>query len=118
MLYRHGSLECAILSALWQLERNGTYKNTVKDVYGYLLNNSSEKRAYTTIKTVMDRLEDKKVLIRFKESKRFYYRTVYSNHDMIIENLNQIASRYCYGDLNKLKDVINLMIDEKSLVSV
>ena len=33
MLSRHGSLESAILGALWGLEQNGIYTNSVKDVY-------------------------------------------------------------------------------------
>ena len=48
MLSKHGTLESAILSVLWQLEAKGSYNNTVKDVYESLQNNE-EKKAYTTI---------------------------------------------------------------------
>ena len=118
MLSRHGSLECAILSALWGLEKDGIYTNSVKDVYDILSQNSDEKRAYTTIKTVMDRLFEKKVLLRYKEGKKFYYRTVYSNSEIIVKSLNEIANRYCNNDLSILSSVLNSMIEEEYLVSV
>lgn len=118
MLSRHGSLECSILSVLWNLEQEGIYTNSVKDVYDILLKNDSEKRAYTTIKTVMDRLFEKKVLLRFKQGKKFFYRTVYSNQEIIEKNLFETASRYCNGDLAKLYCVLKSMMDEKSLISV
>ena len=55
MLSKHGTLESAILSTLWKMEKEGIYTNSVKDVYNFLSQNDDEKRAYTTIKTVMDR---------------------------------------------------------------
>ena len=72
MLSRHGSLESAILSALWGLEKKGIYTNSVKDVYEILAQSDEEKRAYTTVKTVMDRLFEKKVLLRYKSGKKFF----------------------------------------------
>jgi len=118
MLSRHGSLECAILGALWNLEQNGIYTNSVKDVFDILSQNEDEKRAYTTIKTVMDRLHEKRILLRYKEGKKFYYRTVYSNFEIVTKSLNEIAQRYCCGDLEKLSLILNSMKDEKHLVGV
>ena len=48
MLSRHGSLESAILGALWSLESDGIYTNSVKDVFDILSQSDDEKRAYTT----------------------------------------------------------------------
>lgn len=118
MLSRHGSLECAILGALWNLEQNGIYTNSVKDVFDILSRSDNEKRAYTTIKTVMDRLFDKKVLLRYKQGKKFFYRTVYSNQEIIIKSLQETANRYCGGDLMRLSSVLNSMMEEDLLVSV
>ena len=109
MLSRHGSLECAILSALWSLEYDKVYTNSVKDVYDILSRAGVEKRAYTTIKTVMDRLAEKKLLLRYKQGKKYFYRTVYSNQEIISKNLFEIANRYCSGDLNKLSEIIDEM---------
>lgn len=112
MLSRHGSLESAILGALWNLEKEGIYTNSVKDVFEILSKNSDEKRAYTTIKTVMDRLFEKRVLLRFKQGKKFFYRTVYSHQEIVTRNLNEIANRYCNNDLSHLRQVLNMMIEE------
>ena len=36
MLSKHGTLEGAIMSTLWELEKDGIYTNSVKDVYNIL----------------------------------------------------------------------------------
>lgn len=107
MNFRHGSLESIILNALWELEADGVYKNSVKDVFDYISASNNTKRAYTTVKTVMDRLHDKEVLLRIKQGKKFYYRTAYSNNDIIANSLKKIALQYCNNDINKLIQVAN-----------
>ena len=102
MNFKHGSLESIILNAMWELEKSGFYKNSVKEVYEFLSKTDSTKRAYTTIKTVMDRLYVKEVLLRIKQGKKFFYRTAYSNSDIVITSLKKIASQYCNGDMSKL----------------
>ena len=116
MLSKHGTLESAILSVLWQLEAKGSYNNTVKDVYESLQNNE-EKKAYTTIKSVMDRLFEKKVLLRFGQGRKFFYRTTFSRSEVIFNSLNEIAKRYCDGDIKKLTYFLNEVVN-KELVSV
>ncbi len=117
MQSRHGCLETSILNTLWNMETKGEYKNSVKDVYEYLAQNKTEKRAYTTIKTVMDRLYEKKVLLRFKQGRKFYYRTAYSNNDIIIKSLSEISNRYCNGDLSRLFKILQ-NLTETGLVEV
>ncbi len=119
MRSKHGVLESAVLKTLWELEREGIYTNSVKDVYDILAQDDGQTRAYTTIKTVMDRLHEKKILLRFKQGKKFFYRTMYSNQEIIVESLNEIAQRYCNNDLIKLAQVLNIMIQsgEESLIS-
>lgn len=104
MLSKHGTLESAILSSLWELESQGIFTNSVKDVYEML--NKKEAKAYTTIKTVMDRLYEKNVLLRFKQGKKFYYRTAYSNYEIVSNSLKEIAQRYCGGDISKLNQIL------------
>ena len=117
MLSKHGTLESAILSTLWNLENNGIYTNSVKDVFDILAKSDNEKRAYTTIKTVMDRLHEKNILLRFKQGRKFYYRTAYSNQEIVINSLNEIANRYCAGDLSKLALIFNNILKETQLIS-
>ena len=116
MLSKHGTLESAILSSLWALEQEGKYTNSVKDVYELMSKTNPEKRAYTTIKTVMDRLYEKNVLMRVKNGRKFYYRTSFSNQDVVVKSLIDIAKRYCGGDVNKLSQILN-SINEKQLIS-
>ncbi len=101
---KHGTLESAILSCLWELEAQGIYTNSVKDVYEIL--NKHDSKAYTTIKTVMDRLYEKNVLLRFKQGKKFFYRTAFSNYDIVVDSLKEIAQRYCRGDFAKLNQIL------------
>lgn len=102
-----GNLEGMILCVLWDLEKDGIYTNSVKTVFDVLDNQIENKRAYTTVKTVMDRLVDKKILLRFKQDKKFYYRTAYSMDEIVISSLNNIAQKFLKGDINKLKDILN-----------
>lgn len=116
MNFKHGSLESTILTALWELEKSGIYKNSVKDVFEFLSKTDSTKRAYTTIKTVMDRLFDKEVLLRIKQGKKFFYRTAYSNSDIIITSLRKIATQYCGGDMTKLMHITKTICEKESPV--
>lgn len=111
MNFRHGSLESIILNALWELESQGLYKNSVKDVFDYISSTQTTKRAYTTVKTVMDRLFEKEILLRIKQGKKFYYRTAYSNNDIIANSLKKIAIQYCGGDMNKLIEVASSILN-------
>jgi len=104
MLSKHGTLESVILSTLWDLESKGIYTNTVKNVHEIIT--KTDKKAYTTIKTVMDRLVEKNIILRFKQNKKFYYRTAYSNQEVILKSLQDIAKRYCSGDMTKLSRIM------------
>lgn len=102
MHLKHGSLESIILTALWKLEEQGNYSNTVMDVYNSLAQSEENKRAYTTVKTVMDRLVLKKHIMRFKQGKKFYYRSIYSNKEILSKALIEVAQKYCGGNFEVL----------------
>ena len=107
LISKHGSLESAVLSVLWKLEETGNFKNSVKDVHNALNSINNDKKAYTTVKTVMDRLFEKKLLSRIKQGNKFYYKTLYSDSEIIKKSLNELAVRYCNGDTNKLISYID-----------
>lgn len=115
---KHGSLESAILSVLWDLEEDGKIKNSVKDVYNYLNSTSEDKKAYTTIKTVMDRLYEKRILTKIKYGNKYYYRTLRSNSEIIGKSLNELAQRYCGGDMRKLINLAEMYERENQLIGV
>lgn len=118
MNFRHGSLESIILNALWELERAGVYKNSVKDVFNYICASETTKRAYTTVKTVMDRLYEKEILLRIKQGKKFYYRTAYSDVDIIMNSLKKIAHQYCNGSMDRLIEVARSISGEMNQTEV
>lgn len=113
MLSKHGTLESAILTTLWALESRGVYTNAVKDVHGILA--KTDKKAYTTVKTVMDRLVEKNIILRFKQGRKFYYRTAYSNQEVILKSLKDVANRYCGGDFAKLINVVKNLEAQETL---
>ena len=99
---RHGTLESIILNSIWRLEEDGTYKHSVKEVWENINEETDSKRAYTTIKTVMDRLFEKEVLLRVKQGKKFYYRSAYSRADILRNSLEDIADKYLMGNIEEL----------------
>ena len=99
---RHGTLESIILNSIWRLEEDGTYKHSVKEVWDDINRETETKRAYTTIKTVMDRLFEKEVLLRVKHGKKFYYRSAYSRSDILRNSLEDIADKYLMGNIEEL----------------
>jgi len=111
MQTKHGSLECAILNSLWMLEINGNYAHTVKDVYKSINENNEDTRAYTTIKTVLDRLHEKRLVLRYKQDKKFVYRTTQSKIDFLSNSLKIMADRFCDGNLAELTNILNNVIN-------
>jgi len=97
----HGSLESIILNSIWGLEEDGNAESTVNQVFERV-SESGEQRAYTTVKTVMDRLFEKGVLSRFKMGKKFFYKSAYSKEQMVNNALEKIARQYFNSDMNLL----------------
>lgn len=106
-MVKHGMLESAIMNVLWDLENKGILKNSVKDVYEVLNQTSKTKKAYTTVKTVMDRLYQKNMLTKTRHGRRYYYKTTYTNQEAVISSLYEIANKYCDGDVTKLAQYLN-----------
>ncbi len=103
MTYTHGSLENEILNAVWTMEEKGviTKNISVSEVLNEINNNGSI-RAYTTVKTVMDRLVDKHLLRRQKSGKKFCYKSVESREKMAETAINKLAGQYFNNDVRSL----------------
>lgn len=114
MSYTHGALENEILNAIWTMEEKGySVKNiSVSEVLDEI-NANGNIRAYTTVKTVMDRLVEKKLLIRQKSGKKFCYKSVESREDMAKTAINKLALQYFNNDIRSLMKVL-----EKQCTSV
>lgn len=106
MSISHGSLENTILNAIWYIEENKLAKDiTVNEVFA-MVQRTNAPRAYTTIKTVMDRLVDKNILIRTKQGKKFTYKTVSSRHETANKAILKLARTYFNDDLNSLHEAV------------
>lgn len=103
MTFTHGTLENEILNAVWTMEEKGisTKNISVSEVLSEI-NNSGNIRAYTTVKTVMDRLVDKNLLKRQKSGKKFCYKSVESREKMAENAINKLAGQYFNNDIRSL----------------
>ena len=120
-----GPLELEVMKVIWSIK-----KGTVQDVLTEL--KEQNNYAYTTIMTIMNRLDKKGVLTRSKLGKGYVYKPRYSPNELIQQNSSEQVENllHHYGDfaitqfvdavghnpdqLNKLKELIQkLEKDEK-----
>lgn len=105
----HGSLENEIMNAVWSLEEQRNdfdeLNISVADVVNFL-NSDGTKKAYTTVKTVMDRLVDKKYLEREKSGKKFFYSSTSSRVNSAKSAIQKLASQYFKNDIHSLMKVL------------
>lgn len=121
MNHVHGSLENEILNTIWSIEENNNNKESSVGEILDLINGSASvgcagnienkrgkggKRAYTTVKTVMDRLVEKGLLKRFKQGKKFFYKTVNSRQQMADGAIKRLAGQYFNNDLSLMIRVL------------
>lgn len=98
---KQGDLENIILNALWDLEGDGNDKIFVGDIQEKI--KSPNKRwAYTTVKTVLDRLVDKEIAVREKDGKKYLYRSVVDRDEAGVLALRKVVRQYFKNDVNEL----------------
>jgi len=97
-----GSLEIEILNAFWDLNSVDEDSDiSIQDVVDYLSARGTE-RAYTTIKTVMDRLVAKSILVRYKVGKKFFYKAAMEKREMALDMLEEFTNNFFDGDYVKM----------------
>jgi len=97
-----GKLEIDILNAFWNLTQDDEDRDiSIQDVVDKL-SQSGVERAYTTIKTVMDRLTVKSLLVRYKSGKKFFYRAAMSKNEMAAESVDTLVENFFDGEPVKL----------------
>ena len=97
-----GFLEMEILNTFWNLtEENEDIDISIQNVVDYLSSNGVE-RAYTTIKTVMDRLVSKSILVRYKTGKKFFYKVTMDKREMALETMKEFIDNFFDGDVSKM----------------
>ena len=101
-----GSLEIEILNSVWKLQSIDEDMNiSVKDIVDDMAENGLE-RAYTTVKTVMDRLSSKELLVRYRAGKKFFYKTVMDKNEMAVAAIKEISSQFFDGDDRRMLQFI------------
>lgn len=98
---KQGDLENIILNALWDLETEGSGKIFVGDVQDRIRSNN-KKWAYTTVKTVLDRLVDKELAQREKDGKKYLYRSVVKRDQAGVHAIQKVMRQYFKNDVNEL----------------
>ena len=89
---KHGSLENLIMNVVWNNSDNFEGLMSVNQVWENLnLLNTNKKWAYTTVKTVLDRLVDKGMLDRVKCGKKFNYCTIMPRNEMAEKALKKVV---------------------------
>ncbi|MBP7212231.1 BlaI/MecI/CopY family transcriptional regulator [bacterium] len=107
-----GVLEIEIMNAVWDLQSQDEDSNiSVGDIVDYLNNNNVE-RAYTTIKTVMDRLVTKALLARYKSGKKFFYRSTYDKVEVARETLREVTDQFFGGSQLQLMRFVEKECDK------
>lgn len=97
-----GSLEIEILNTFWNLTSdNEDIDISIQDVVDDLSKNGTE-RAYTTIKTVMDRLVTKSILVRYKVGKKFFYKATMDRREMALDMLNEFTNNFFNGNMAEM----------------
>ncbi|MCM1339809.1 MAG: BlaI/MecI/CopY family transcriptional regulator [Muribaculaceae bacterium] len=93
-----GSLEIEILNTFWNMtEQNEDLDISIQDIVDMLSENGTQ-RAYTTIKTVMDRLVSKSILVRYKVGKKFFYKTTMDRREMALDMLKEFTDNFFDGN--------------------
>ena len=79
----HGGLENLIMNVMWDNSENFEGLMSVNQEKEKLNNlNTNKTWAYTTVKTVLDRLTEKGMLDKVKFGKKFNYRTIMPKKEM------------------------------------
>ena len=97
-----GKLEIDILNSFWRLaEKNEDKDISIQNVVDELSSGGVE-RAYTTIKTVMDRLTVKSILVRYKSGKKFFYKAAMSKEEMTTEAVKEVCNNFFNGNYSDM----------------
>ncbi len=93
-----GSLEIDILNSIWRMTEESEDRDiSIQDIVDDL-SQSGIDRAYTTIKTVMDRLTVKSVLVRYRVGKKFFYKAAMTKDEMARNSIKLIAEQFFNGN--------------------
>lgn len=102
MDYKQGDFENIVMNAVWGMEEECFKKIDVSEVQTKI-NSENNNRAYTTVKTVLDRLVKKEMLERKGFNKKFFYKSVVSRKEAGLKAVEKLTRQYFKG---KTKDLV------------
>jgi predicted transcriptional regulator len=106
-----GDLENIIMNALWNMEENDQNSLGVAEILDKI-NTKKQNWAYTTIKTVVDRLVDKGLVKRFKSGKKYFYQTTIPRYASGEEAIKKLARQYYNDDVEQLLKAVEKVYHE------
>lgn len=101
--HRRNDLQVSVLNTIWDLTRITNCMSV-----GTVLTHMKGEFAYTTIKTVMDRLRDCGYLTAQKIGKKWYYTPELTREKAVEQVINELIQDYFNGDRSKLKEMIGV----------
>lgn len=116
MELKQGDLENIILNALWQMEEEEKERIDVKDVQERI-RNDQQSWAYTTVKTVLDRLVEKDLVLRIKDGKKYLYKSAITRDKAGEKAVKKLARQYFRNNFEELiscAERVNSLDDETS----
>ncbi len=105
---KQGDLENIILNALWTLEFQSETPVYVADIQ-QVINQGERSWAYTTVKTVMDRLVEKGLAERLKSGKKFSYQSAVNREEAGLNALKKLTQQFFRNDLDDLQTAVALL---------
>lgn len=100
--------EWEIMSAVWELEGRISVRDVLEHAY------PNGEKAYTTVQTVMNTLEKKKLLRREKIGLVYFYAPTRSRDDVVRSEMSSLVSRIFGGSIPALANSL-LSLDDLSL---
>ena len=107
-----GSLEIEILNTFWNLNSENEDRDISIQVVVDELSANGTQRAYTTIKTVMDRLVTKSILVRYKVGKKFFYKVTMDRREMALDMLHEFTNNFFDGNYADMMRFVEKEMDE------
>jgi predicted transcriptional regulator len=114
---KQGDLENIILNALWDLEHEQIHPVFVSHIQDRI-RQISKRWAYTTVKTVLDRLVEKDLAVREKHGKKFSYQSQLKREDAGLMAIEKVMRQYFQNDLTAFTACVNKVKLQSSHVPV
>ena len=91
MNLNHGALENLVMNILWNYSDEFEGKMSVNQVWQKLNElHTKRKWAYTTVKTILDRLYEKRLINKTKSGKKYNYTTIMPRLEMAEKALKKL----------------------------